>query len=69
MLASSFLAGWAIKTLVTKYGGAAWYQRLKPLMFGLVAGEMLGALAPMLAGFVYWLMTGQPPKAFNILPW
>jgi len=69
MLASSFLVGWAIKMLVTKYGGAAWYQRLKPLMFGLVAGEMLGGLAPMVAGFVYWLMTGQPPKAFNILPW
>jgi hypothetical protein len=60
--------GWAIKVLVTKYGGASWYQRLKPFMFGLIAGEMLGGLMPMVVGLVYWLVTGQLPKVFNVLP-
>jgi hypothetical protein len=68
MLAASFLGGWGIKFLVTQYGGASWYQRLKPLMFGLIAGEMLGGLVPMAVGLVYWLATGLPPKSFNILP-
>ena len=67
-LAASFLAGWAIKVLVTKYGGAPLYQRLKPLMFGLIAGEMLGGLTPIMVGLVYWLVTGQLPKVFNVLP-
>ena len=66
--AASFLCGWGIKVLVTQYGGASWYQRLKPLMCGLIAGEMLGGLTPMAIGLVYWLATGLPPKSFNILP-
>ena len=66
--AASFLCGWGIKVLVTQYGGAPWYQRLKPLMCGLIAGEMLGGLMPMAIGLVYWLATGLPPKTFNILP-
>jgi hypothetical protein len=44
------------------------YLRLKPLMFGLIAGEMLGGLTPMVVGLVYWLVTGQLPKVFNVLP-
>ena len=67
-MAASFLGGWIIKLLVTRYGGAWWYQRLKPLMFGLIAGELLGGLVPMAVGLVYWLKTGLPPKTFNILP-
>ena len=68
MFAASFLGGWGIKVLVTQYGGASWYQRLKPLMFGLIAGELLGGLVPIAVGLVYWLKTGLPPKSFNILP-
>jgi hypothetical protein len=68
MFAASFLAGWGVKLLVTRYGGASWYQRLKPLMFGLIAGEMLGGLTPMAVGLGYWLATGLPPKSFYILP-
>jgi len=66
--AASFLCGWGVKIVVTQYGGALWYQRLKPLMFGLIVGEMLGGLAPMAVGFVYYLCTGLPPKSFYILP-
>jgi hypothetical protein len=68
MFAASFLGGWLVKVSVTHYGGASLYQRLKPLMFGLIAGEMLGGLVPIMVGLVYWLVTGLPPKTFNILP-
>jgi len=67
-LAFSFLVGWAVKVAVTKYGGASTYRRLKPLMIGVIAGDMLGGLAPMVIGAVYYYVTGQPPKLFRVLP-
>ncbi|HMO49930.1 MAG TPA: hypothetical protein PKE26_05605 [Kiritimatiellia bacterium] len=66
--AQSFLIGWLIKMLITKYGGAAIYQRFKPLMFGLIAGEMLGGGIPMMVSLIYFLFTGDPPKPFLVMP-
>lgn len=67
-LGFSFLIGWAIKKAVTKYGGAQRYQAVKPLMIGLITGEVVAALVPVLVGTVYYFVTGTPPKAFRILP-
>ena len=66
--AASFLAGWFIKVAVTQYGGASWYQRLKPMMFGMIAGEMLAGLVTMAVGFVYWLKTGCPRRRSTLCP-
>ncbi|NCD31982.1 MAG: hypothetical protein EOL87_01040 [Spartobacteria bacterium] len=66
--AQSFLIGWLIKMAVTKYGGAGFYQKLKPLMFGLIAGEMLGGVLPMIISAIYYLITGDQPKPFIIMP-
>ncbi len=66
--AVSFLLGWFVKMTVMKYGGASTYQRLKPLMFGLIGGDMLGGLAPTIIGAIYHSWTGEPPKTFNIMP-
>ena len=67
--APAFLMGWFIKVAVTKYGGARVYQKLKPLMFGLIAGEILGALIPMIVGSIYYFASdGMPQKVFRILP-
>lgn len=68
LFAISFLLGSAIKAAVTKYGGPAGYQKLKPLMFGVIAGELLGALLPSLFGAAYYLTTGEIPKSFKIFP-
>ena len=57
----SFMLGWLIKQGVTKYGGAHTYQKLKPLMIGLIAGTMLAKFIPMVVGPVVYLITGQPP--------
>ncbi|MBU0677553.1 MAG: hypothetical protein KJ626_05495 [Verrucomicrobia bacterium] len=67
--AQSFILGWIIKTGITKYGGASIYQKLKPLMFGLIAGEMLGGVVPMIVSLIYFLVTGGDlPKPFMIMP-
>ncbi len=64
----SLLIGWLIKTLVTRYGGAAGYQRIKPLMFGAIAGDMLGGVVPIIIGFVYHFLTGEIPKPYGFMP-
>ena len=64
----SFLLGWLAKILITKYGGSRLYNRLKPLMIGLIAGEVLGAIFPSIIGAVYYFVTGDMPKRFQILP-
>ena len=56
----SFFSAWILKKGVTRYGGARLYERLKPLMVGIIAGGMLGALVPMLAGSVHYFSTGRP---------
>ncbi|MBM4038747.1 MAG: hypothetical protein FJ290_09550 [Planctomycetes bacterium] len=66
--AFSFLIGCLIKVAVTKYGGASAYQRLKPLMIGVIAGDMLGGLLPMIIGAVSYLVWGEPPKRFMVFP-
>ena len=60
--------GCLIKVLVTKYGGAGAYRRLKPVMIGIIAGDMLGGLIPMVIGAIYYFATGKVPKSFTVLP-
>ncbi len=68
MFAFSFLFGWAIKRLVTKYGGEKAYHWFKPFMFGMIAGDMLGGFIPIVVGWIYYWVTGDLPKSFHILP-
>jgi len=66
--APSFLLGWAIRTAIVRYGGASLYQRLKPLMIGLIVGEMLAGLFILVYGGLYFWLTSIPPKAMWIMP-
>ncbi|NLF16043.1 MAG: hypothetical protein GX595_02145 [Lentisphaerae bacterium] len=67
-LSYSILLGWLVKTLTIRFGGYSTVQRLKPLMFGVIGGEILGALVFMIAGAVYFLVTGKPPVAYRYFP-
>jgi len=67
VLGFSFLLGWLVKAAVLRYGGAGLYRRLKPVMIGLVVGEMLAGLLTMLIGGIYYASTGRPPKSFIVL--
>jgi len=64
----SFFLGWFIKMLVTRLGGAGYYRRGKPFMIGLIAGELLGGLAFMAAGAIYYGLTGLPPANYHVFP-
>jgi hypothetical protein len=64
----SFLIGWLIKVMVQKYGGNAMIQKLKPLAFGVVAAEVVGALIFMIVGAVYYFTTGDLPISYTYFP-
>lgn len=68
MMAWSFLGGCFIKTMVTRYGGVQSYQRLKPFMFGLIAGDVIAGLLVIIMGLIYNLHTGNLPKTYWVLP-
>ncbi|MCY2928748.1 MAG: hypothetical protein NTV86_04495 [Planctomycetota bacterium] len=67
ILAFSFLLGCGIRTAVIHAGGGRLYERVKPLMIGLIAGDLLGAFLPTLIGAVYHFATGRLPNAFMVL--
>ena len=62
-----FLMGCGLKVAATKYGGISAYQRIKPLMFGLIAGDMLSGLGITLFGLIYHLVTGELPTPYRVL--
>jgi hypothetical protein len=66
-VAPAFLLGWLAKVLVTKFGGAKVYHQVKPLMYGLIAGEALAAIIALIIGGIVYLVTGQPPKPFGVI--
>jgi len=67
-MAFSFLIGYLVKTGVLYAGGVALFGRLKPLMVGLIAGELFGGLVWVVVGTIYYLQTGLPPDRIIILP-
>lgn len=46
----------------------AFGARLKPLMIGVITGDMVGGVIPMIIGAVYYFRAGEPPKSFRVLP-
>lgn len=66
LMASSFIIGWLIKHLVTKFGGGYMYQKLKPVMAGVICGEFMAGIIAMIISVVYYYVTGEPPKPFSI---
>ena len=66
--AFSFLLGWLIKSMVMKYGGANNYEKLKPFFFGVIAAEIIGGFIPIVFSLVYYLVTGEIPQSFRIMP-
>ncbi len=64
---ASFLVGCFVKWAVVKYGGDRTFQQLKPVMVGLIAGDMLIGITTSIIGGIYYLVTGTPPPRFAIL--
>jgi len=64
----SILLGWLVKKLSIRFGGYAVVKRLRPLMFGVISAEILGALIFMVVGAIYFLITGKPPVSYRYFP-
>lgn len=64
----SILLGWIVKVLVVKLGGARGYHAVKPLMIGVIAGELLIGLAWIVVGAIYYFATGLVPASYWIFP-
>ncbi len=50
----SFLAGWAVKQLVVRFGGGGVYQKLKPFFVGIISGEILVIGVSLLVDFLHY---------------
>lgn len=66
LLSHSLLLGWAVKKIVTKFGGSRSYEKIKDLMYGVVAGELLGGLLWLLIGAIYYAITGHTPAKYEV---
>ena len=66
LLGISFLAGWFLKSVVVRYSGARGYQAAKPLMFGIISGELLAGLLWIGVGVIYYAVTGTVPRSYDI---
>jgi hypothetical protein len=60
--------GWLIKIAVVKMAGAKGYRSILPLMVGTIAGEVAAALGWMIAGVIFYLITGKTPASYEIFP-
>jgi len=55
---ASFLMGWFIKVMVTKLAGASRYATLRPLMMGVIIGDLLGGFLTTCVIWGIYFVTG-----------
>ena len=66
--AFSFLLAAGVKWATVSLGGAKTYHRIKPLMVGLIAAELLAVVLGSAAGTIYYFNTGLTPESYRIFP-
>jgi hypothetical protein len=64
----SFLLGWLAKTIVVGAGGERAYDTAKPLLIGMITGELLAALLWTVVGAIIYFVTGQTPPSYLVYP-
>ena len=68
VLSHSFFIGWLIKKAALHFGGSPVIKKMKPLMVGVIAGEIAGAFCCMLAGIIWYLVTGEKRATYRFIP-
>ncbi|MDD4538509.1 MAG: hypothetical protein PHT80_05800 [Lentisphaeria bacterium] len=68
MTCHSFFIGWMIKKSAIRFGGVRMAKVLRPLMVGIIAGEVLAAVIFMIVGVLYYINTGQKPLPYRWFP-
>ena len=66
----SFLLGWAIKWALSRLGllRGETYRKIKHVMIGVIAGDLLGGLIFMVVSATQYLVTGLRPPSYLIFP-
>ncbi|MEM6392339.1 MAG: DUF6785 family protein [Planctomycetota bacterium] len=59
----SILLGWVIRLAVVKTSGLVGYGAVRPVMIGLLVGEVVAGLGMAVVGWVYFAVTGVSPPA------
>ena len=54
----SFLLGWFIKMMISKFGGAQKYSQVKPMMVGVIVGDLAGGFVMMAVSWIYYAVKG-----------
>ena len=69
-LSASFLLGWIIKGTLSRLGllTSGRIARVRALMVGMIAGDLLAGVVFMIAGAVYYAVTRLTPPAYYIFP-
>ncbi len=65
-IASSFLIGWLVKVIIEQFGGQTSIAKMRPLMIGLVAGELISAVFMVGFAWIYYALSGDIPKRYSI---
>jgi len=55
----SLLLGWFIKVLIVRLAGAARYMELRPMMIGVIAGDIAGGFVTTMMLWGYYVVTGM----------
>jgi hypothetical protein len=63
---ASFLIGWLAKLALVRVGGARGFAMAKPLIIGLIAGEVFMAMVGIAIGAIYFLISGLSPPYYGI---
>jgi hypothetical protein len=66
---TSFFIGWLIKAGMTRFGGAARYADMKPLMMGVIVGDLTGGFLIMLTSWIYYAVTGTSGAGSTFIQW
>jgi hypothetical protein len=64
---ASFILGCLIKVLITRFGVANQYARVKPMMLGVIVGDLGGGFLFMIVSWIYYAVTGL--QGVNLLLW
>jgi len=67
MFCLSFFLGWLIKTAVTRFAGAQSYEKTKPMMLGVIIGDLAGGFSLVAVNWVYYAITGL--RGARVIMW
>jgi len=64
----SFMVGWFVRTAVARLFGEDACRKVRPVIFGMIAGELLGAVVWFAVGWIYYARTGLTPPNYAVYP-